>query len=175
MNKYSFLILLFLLNLSFSSCEEDESEQLKNEVEQYMADLQAGKYDNAMELPPFTLEAIPTLLQYSENKRVITRFPRNPVSSYSNPNCTLGLYALWTVESIRLRYAQPDEPLAGRFPSLNPNLARRSTFVFNPEEREMAQEAAAAAYQAWWQRSQTLDYYSLMEIDPLQNTDFYWF
>ncbi|MEK6478786.1 DUF4943 family protein [Catalinimonas sp. 4WD22] len=175
MKTFYSLLLLSCMCVFFSSCEEDESEQLKNEVEQYMADLQAGKLDNAIELPPFTLEAIPTLLQYSENKLVITRFPRNPISSSITPECTVGLYALWIVESIRLRYAQPDEPLVGRFPSLNPNLARSSTFVFNPEEREMAQDTAAAAYQAWWQRSQTLDYSSLMEIDPLQNSDFYWF
>lgn len=175
MKTFYSLFLLYCMCIFLSSCEEDESEQLRNDVAQYMADLQAGKLNNAIELPPFTLEAIPTLLQYSENKGVITRFPRNPISSFSNPDCTVGLYALWLVESIRLRYARPDEPSTGRFPSLNPKLASNNNRVLEDEERAMAQDAAAAAYQDWWQRSQTLDYNSLMEIDPLQNTDFYWF
>ncbi|MDF9796978.1 hypothetical protein OKW21_002241 [Catalinimonas alkaloidigena] len=175
MKNFSSFILLFFLSFSYLSCEKNESEQLRNEVEQYMFDLQAGKYDNAVELPAFTTEAIPTLLNYRNNKHLITDFPRNPISSLYNPNCTVGLYTLWIVESIRLRYAQPDKALSGGFPSLTPNLARRSKHVFNPEELEEAQEAAATAYQNWWLDSQSTDLYNQMQIDPLQNTDFYWF
>jgi hypothetical protein len=162
------------LLLSLISCQDDDIQANQSEVDNYMARLQSGDYE-AMELPPFTPEAIPALLRYSDGRKLITQFPRNPISSAYHPDCRLGLFALWTIESIRQTYIQADNKMPGRFPSLNPELAKRETYVYNPAEREVAQQAATVAYQAWWSRSQSISIDELMQIDPLADTEYLWY
>lgn len=166
-------ILGLCLLLALMGCQEDEQKLNQTEVEKYIARLQSGDYDE-MALPPFTHEAIPALLSYRNSTELITSFPRNPISSAYSPDCTLGMYTLWTIESIRLSHLAADTLMPGRFPSLNPILARRNAAELQWIEREEAQSAASAAYYAWWLHAQHMNLDIHMQTDPLADTDYRW-
>ncbi len=170
MKRIYILVILLLLNIV--SCREDDTQKDKSAVDVYIERLQSGQYD-AMELPPFIAETIPDLLKYINNTKRITQFPRNPLSSFSSPDCTVGLYALWTIESIRVTYTQNDQ-FPGRFPSLSPHLAEQTEDGLVRIHSSVAQQAVANTYEAWWNRSQQVGFYDLMEINPLESTDYRW-
>ncbi len=170
MKKIHILAILLLLNLI--SCREDDTQKDKSAVDLYIERLQSGQYD-AVEMPPFTAETIPDLLKYRNNTQRITQFPRNPLSSFSIPDCTIGMYALWTIESIRVTYTQIDQ-FPGRFPSLNPYVAEQTEDGLVRIDSSMAQQDVAKAYQVWWNRSQQVGLYDLMEINPLESTAYQW-
>ncbi len=162
------------MGLILFGCADDES-AVSNEVNDYVAGLLSGKYENATELPAFTTEAIPYLLAYRNDTRKITKFPRNPLSSYAALESTVGMYTLWAIESVRELIAPSGGAvLPGRFPSLNPVLAQFEADGPRIAETSVAQPVAAAAYQAWWQQSQSLGVDELMRIDPLESTDYSW-
>lgn len=162
------------LGLILLGCADDES-PVAREVDDYVAGLRSGKYENAMELPAFTVEAIPYLLAYRNDARTITQFPRNPLSSYAVLESTVGMYALWTIESVRESLAPSRSmPFPGRFPSLNPVLAQFEADGPRITEASVAQPVAATAYQAWWQQGQSLGVDELMKIDPLESVDYSW-
>ncbi len=162
------------LGLILFGCADDES-SVSNEVDDFMAGLRSGKFENATGLPAFTVEAIPYLLAYRNDTRKVTQFPRNPLSSFIATELTMGIYALWTIESIRASVAPSGGAVfPGRFPSPNPVLAQFGGDGPSTAETLAAQPLAAAAYQAWWQQSQSVGVDELMTIDPLEITDFRW-
>ena len=168
------LLSFLLVALVFFGCSEDES-PVARQVNDFVDGLLSGNYENTMELPNFTVEAIPYLLAYRNDTRTITRFPRNPVSSRGGLESTVGIYALWTIESIREAIAPSGGvTLPGRFPSLNPELAQGEDDERQRLNTSMAQPVAAAAYQAWWQQVQSLGVDELMKIDPLERVDYSW-
>ncbi len=118
----TFTICIFLM--SFLGCDKNETEDLNNvDVKRYVELLKEGKY-NSMDLPSFTYNDIPALLKYSNEFQIITDFPVNGISSMIMPECSLGMYVLWTIESIRAM-AIDSEYLIGRFPSQNPIVQKR--------------------------------------------------
>jgi hypothetical protein len=93
--KYT-LILLGLI--SVAGCDKetpDPSGPLT--VENYVELLRNSQYES-LELPAFTAEDIPALLEYRNEKELITDYPVNFISSYGMPECRLGIYILWTIE-----------------------------------------------------------------------------
>lgn len=170
--KTAIQVLSFCLLFSLLGCQEDDMQASQSEVDRYVARLQSGQYE-AMELPAFTLEAIPALLTYRNSTEIISSFPRNPISSFHNAESALGMYILWTIESIRQSYVS-NEGLPGRFPSLNPRLAKRDAIELNIADEEESQQIAAQAYYEWWENSSRLDTETLMQTDPLEDTDYYW-
>ena len=84
--------------ITFFSCKEKEVKQ--TEVEKYVLSLKSNQFEN-VELPAFTYKDIDELLKYRNERDTITKFPRNPISSLYQEDCTLGVYILWTIESIR--------------------------------------------------------------------------
>lgn len=84
-------------------CAQADSENIAPgnlSVEKYVELLETGKYDT-IGLPSFTYKDIPGLLKYRNNKQIIIDFPVNPFSSFAGYECKLGVYVLWTIESIR--------------------------------------------------------------------------
>ena len=166
--------LLFCLSLiSILGCEKNESEDLKNlEVEKYVEQLKNGEYES-LDLPEFTFKDIPALLKYRNETQIISNYPINWISSMHGPSCRLGIYVLWTIESIRA-VAIDSEYLIGRFPSQNPILSKRhadeSELVYDDESHE----TAAKAYFDWWEKNKNKTFDEFNIIAPLLETEYRW-
>jgi hypothetical protein len=160
---------LFLLT-SLSALIGCEKQGDNPEVEIYINQLKTNSY-KAYELPAFKPADIPALLKYRNSTMTITNFPHNGISSLWAPDCKLGMYVLWTIESIRAVEIN-SKYLIGRFPSQNPILAFRASRELDLVYDNKSQEEAAKAYYEWWYSSYIL--VDKMNIDPLENTDYRW-
>ena len=164
---------LFILLFSLLSCNKDDVGDINNiEVDKYIEMLKAGEYE-FWELPPFTAEDIPALLQYRNETQMITRFPRNLLSSYGMPECKLGMYVLWTIESIRA-VAIKSKYLTGRFPSQNPVLFIRTSDGLQMDNTDESHAVAAKVYFDWRNENKHKDFEEFKNIDPLAETDYRW-
>jgi hypothetical protein len=165
--KKNVVILLTIAMTSFLGCEKEIDNP---EVETYINQLESNSY-TSFELPEFQPSDIPALLQYRNETKMIKDFPRNGISSLYMSECTLGMYVLWTIESIRAVEIQ-SEYLIGRFPSQNPILALRSATELKLVHDEKSQTEAAKAYNNWWNSVHIFK--DKMKIDPLKDTDYRW-
>jgi len=152
--------------LAFSGCEKISD---NIEVEEYVDQLKNGQMES-FELPAFTSSDIPALLRYRNETTIITEFPRNPISSLWQTECKLGMYVLWTIESIRAVETN-SEYLIGRFPSQNPVLALRDAPELQIVFTDESHSEAAKAYLKWWN---TFTLGDKMKIDPLRDTKYRW-
>ncbi|MCB0707541.1 MAG: DUF4943 family protein [Saprospiraceae bacterium] len=168
--------LLFLTLISITallSCDKTEKlDPADLDVEKYIELLKADKYDST-ELPPFSYKDIPALLEYRNDKEVITDFPRNGISSFWQSECNLGMYALWTIESIRA-VSINSEFLIGRFPSLNPILQKIAGDWSGEAYSSAAHEIASKAYFDWWEENKQKEFDAFKDIDPLNGTEYRW-
>src|SRR5690606_34297895 len=134
-HQFIWILCGFLLLLSCKNEDHDPESNLN--VSQYIEALKSNQY-HADKLPEFDYKDIPALLEYRNETQFITEFPRNPISSYYGPECSLGMYVLWTIESIRARSINSEYLVMG-FPSQNPILEREdaegSEFVRSEERR----------------------------------------
>lgn len=123
----TFRYLFFLISLlGLISCDKKDNEDTNNlDVKTYIELLKSNRYDS-INLPAFSYKDIPALLQYRNETQIISNFPHNPISSLIGPDCKLGIYVLWTIESIRA-VSIKSEYLIYRFPSQNPILAYRNS------------------------------------------------
>jgi hypothetical protein len=87
------------------------------------------------------------------------------------PECRLGMYVLWTIESVRAVQIN-SERLVGRFPSLNPILALNAASQMELVNDDKSQMEAAKAYYEWWYSAYLLS--DKMRMNPLKNTDYSW-
>jgi hypothetical protein len=153
--------------ISISGCEK----QIDNpDVESFINQLKSSSYTD-FELPAFQPSDIPALLMYRNESIMIEDFPRNGISSLWMSECKLGMYVLWTIESIRAVEIQ-SEYLIGRFPSQNPILALRSSDELELVYDDKSHSEAAKAYNDWWHSINIFK--DKMKIDPLKNTDYKW-
>lgn len=156
--------------ICFLGCDDNDSGNLnKLTVDRYVELLKEGKYDS-FELPDFTYQDIPALMEYRNETQVIVNFPVNGISSLSLPDCKLGIYVLWTIESIRAVAIDSDN-LIGRFPSQNPIVEKREA-PFEMDDGNQAHEIVSKSYYDWWIKSKDFD--ELRHIDPLSNTEYRW-
>jgi len=166
MKKYIKLTLLAVL-LGIIGCEKQGDNP---EVETYIDQLRTNTYE-ANELPLFKPSDIPALLNYRNETMVISEFPHNWISSLWEPECKLGMYILWTIESIRAVEIK-SESLIGRFPSQNPILALRSSTELELVFDDKSHKEAAQAYYNWYHSLNIFK--DKMKIDPLKETDYRW-
>ena len=162
-------IKLIMLTALFGliGCEKQEDNP---EVETYINQLKSNSYE-AFELPAFKPSDIPALLNYRNETMIISNFPHNGISSLWAPECKLGMYVLWTIESIRAVEIK-SEYLIGRFPSQNPILALRSSTELKLVSDDKSQNEAAKAYYDWYHSVHIFK--DKMKIDPLKDTDYRW-
>jgi len=163
-------IALSIMSLILWGCGDKETDNL--DVETYVESLRQGTYD-ALELPEFTGEDIPALLAYSTETDVITNFPANPISSYYDPECKLGMYVLWTIESIRAISIE-SEFLIGRLPSLNPIIKLREE-PFDVENNNERMLEISVAYNNWYNNINEQPFSEFKFVDPLEATDYRWY
>ena len=145
--KYLGLLIFFLLFSGLVRCDKEEAIDPENiTVERYLNLLSADKYDE--EMPALSPSDIPALIEYRDDIRIITKYPRNPISSFYNPEIKLGIFVLWTIESIRAVEIE-SEYLVMRYPSLNPFFVTRNGGLLEPKDA-IAHKTAADAYYNWW-------------------------
>ena len=157
-----------LLTLLCFSCEK--TEYVEYDVDEYIQQLHNGKYDS-YELPEFTTKHISGLLEYRNDTTIINNFPHNPISSLWLEECRLGIFVLWTIESIRVVEIQSDS-LYGRFPSLNPYINITNPDLMMPYIPSTAHKITADAYYDWWHDDSVLEI--KLERDPLTQTPYSW-
>lgn len=167
---------LFFVLISLTaiiSCKKSESEVKTNiSVERYIELLKANQYDS-LNLPEYTYQDIPALLKYRNETQIISNFPHNGISSLYAPDCKLGMYVLWTIESIRA-VAINSEYLILRFPSQNPILALRVVDELSLVYSDESHQIAAKAYFNWWENNKQKNFNTFKNIDPLKSTDYKW-
>lgn len=163
-----------ILTLIFvsTSCEKTNLNNMN--VKTYLKLLKSGSYDfndsNGLpNLPPFEPKDIPELLTYANDTYIVTKYPHNPISSYIGPDPRLGIFVLWTIESIRLSSPGIDH-FWGRFPSQSPTLMFKGSVL--TIDVETAHKTASKAYLNWWNSS--ADFEQIKNINPLENTDYGW-
>ena len=167
------LFFVFISLTAIISCKKSDSEVKTNiSVERYIELLKANQYDS-LNLPVFTYQDIPALLKYRNETQIITNFPHNGISSLYAPDCTLGMYVLWTIESIRA-VAINREYLIMRFPSQNPILALRVADELSLVHSDESHQVAAKAYFDWWENNKEKSFDEFKNIDPLKTTDYRW-
>jgi hypothetical protein len=164
--RFMFKLFFLIILTALASCENTTNLG----VEEYISQLKSNQY-TSHELPDFKPSDIPALLNYRNDTKVITNFPHNGISSLWAPECKLGMYVLWTIESIRAVEIN-SENLIGRFPSQNPILAMRDASELQLVFDEKSHKEAAKAYFEWWNSAYLLS--DKMRIDPLKNTDYRW-
>lgn len=165
----TFILLIAFVGLI--SC--DDNKEISNvTVDKYVELLKANQYDS-INLPAFTYNDIPTLLKYRNDTQVITNFPHNGISSLYAPNCTLGMYVLWTIESIRA-VSINSKYLIMRFPSQNPILALRDSVDLMLVNDDTSHKIAAKAYFDWWENNKQKNFGEFKHIDPLVETKYKW-
>lgn len=173
MKANSILIGLSMLACLTNSCDDNSNNLKESEsVETYIELLKSNQYDS-MDLPSLPYRDIPTLLEYRNETQLITNYPHNPISSLYRPECTLGMYVLWTIESIRA-VSINSQHLIKRFPSQNPILALRNSAGLILVSDNTSHTIAAKSYFDWWNDNTHRDFNSLKNIDPLDNTDYKW-
>lgn len=158
--------LIFAL-IGFSGCEKHTDNP---EVDMYIDQLISGKYES-YELPDFSTSDISALLKYRNETTIITDFPHNPISSFWQSECKLGMIVLWTIESIRAVEID-SEYLIGRFPSQNPVLALRDAPELHMVFDDKSHKEAARAYNDWWNAFHPFK--GDISIDPLRKTKYRW-
>lgn len=174
MKTLNFLIIMVSLTILIS-CNKNDTEEYPDpnpNVEKYIELLKSNQYDS-LNLPAFTYLDIPALLKYRNETQIITNFPHNGISSLYAPDCTLGMYVLWTIESIRA-VAINSEYLIMRFPSQNPILALRAVDELSLVYTNESHQIAAKAYFDWWQNNKQKNFDKFKNIDPLISTDYRW-
>lgn len=166
-----FIILITLIG--FISCEKDDAEVANNiSVDKYIELLKLNQYDS-LDLPEFGYNDIPELLKYRNETQIINNFPHNLISSLYAPECKLGMYVLWTIESIRA-VAIDSEYLIMRFPSQNPILALRNSEELSLVYDNISHETAAESYLNWWENNKHKDFDEFKSINPLSDTNYKW-
>ena len=145
-------IISLLALVLVTACGKTEAQRQKDEVDAYMAGLLDGKYESQLGMKLFAPAQIPALLSYANDEREVNP-PANPVSSYLSAS-SLGMYALWLVEGIRVAESDGEKPKAFLgYPSLNPLLfdeQENSPVYYGSESYSATQRKAADAYRAWW-------------------------
>ena len=159
--------LVFCLATLFLSIGCNLQSSNLSDVESFVKELKEESAET-FESPDFGSEDIAELLEYSGETTIVSTFPRNPLSSFYQDEVHLGIYILWTIESIRMR--EIDDPAFYLFASLNPRLIRVSTGEL--EDQGFILSEVADAYTAWWNSGQEVE--EKLQISPLEDLDLAW-
>jgi hypothetical protein len=176
--KYIF-ILLTVCSLTFYSCLPEEYANHQGpdfdeymSVEEYINFLVDNKYNHTF-IPILSPEDIPPLLEISQSKILIDKFPRNPLSSYGQNEVKLGFVALWSIESIRKSYNITDMDRYGRFPSSN-SVPVMTDLNYQINESDSILDFMVEQYKNWWDKNKLSDFNYYRFINPLESTGLRW-
>lgn len=148
------------------SCEKND---IKYNADEYMDKVKSETYSD-MFLPDLEPQDISSLLKYRDDKTILKKFPTNPISSLIGDSVTVGIIALWTIESIRISELNGDTSAYKRFPSLNPMILDTNSIFTN---KFSLQDNVAKRYYNWWSQTD-LSQVEKLQINPLQGSRFVW-
>lgn len=160
----SFFILLI------HGCDTKIDSIPKNQVEEYIFELQANQYQE-FKFPSFSASHISQLLEFG-NETIPTRtFPHNPVVCYmTEAETKVGVVVLWTIESIRRSFLEDSEELI--YPSADPLLIMNDPQNEDYNYYHGYHIKAYEAYKKWWQLELPLG--EKMKINPLGDSTLKW-
>lgn len=159
-------IVHLILVVILIGCEKNDKQ---DKAEEYMDKIVSETYSD-MFLPDLEPDDISTLLKYRNEKTNLQVFPVNPISSFICDSVTVGIIALWTIESIRISELNGDTSDFMRFPSLNPMLLDTTRITANKSE---LQDSASERYYNWWYQSNLMLSEKLI-MNPLHGSDIVW-
>lgn len=123
-------------------------------LQEMLLSLKANQWNYAI-LPQLSWQDVPALLAVAGDTTIITKYPKNPTSTYQPKHARVGLVALWLVEAIRkMEMRGSADDLQNLIPpSRAPILGTREG---NPSGHNTAEQIlrAQAAYQAWYEAVQ---------------------
>lgn len=152
----------------FTACSKED--KTKSDVKTFIEQVQNNKYLES-NLPNFTPDAIPILLERANDFREIENFPVNPASSHGFSKKTIGECLLWTIEHIRLHYGNYNNGY--QFPSLIPVLFNSSDELHYDLSISQLTEAVKL-YSVWWNANTNTNFEELRLINPLVSSSFKW-
>ena len=161
-----FLLFCAVVSFYFVSCN-DQNRNL-SEVENFVETLKENKAEG-FEAPDFNVDHISELLNFRNEQMIISNFPRNPVSSFYLEEVAIGIYILWTIESIRMEAI--NDPDFHLYASLNPKIVQLNTGGEMIDQSNIL-PVAAEAYFEWWNSNLSIE--EKLQISPLENLDLIW-
>jgi hypothetical protein len=142
-----------------------EQQTKEQKVKKLFDSMRSGKYAE-FEFPRLDLTDVPTLLGFADSTKTLTTFPRNPLSSQLELQCSEGMVALWLIEGVRQ---------GSKYPSLNALCFKGKVEGTDwTKASEDNHKEVAKAYRAWWEKAKTLMPEKAKAIDPLKDTGLSW-
>ncbi len=163
-------ILLMLVGYSLSA-QVDPLSVVSQDVESFVSQLKNENYSSIF-LPDFDARHIPFLLEYIDQDQKIYTFPVNPLSSFKQDECQLGIFVMWVIESIRLRAIEMRPAKIEWYPSNNPMIQRYIRPDFWKANTRGIHITASKAYKQWWEAAKTPE--EKFAENPLQGTKLSW-
>lgn len=174
MGRLGNMILFMVLLLTLSSCGSSTMDFNHPDVDLFVKQLKAGTYktkspEGFVEVPNFSSQDIPKLLEYSTDLTIIPSFPLPPISPNVAGDIKLGECMLWIVESIRI----------GDYASLGCHMVRVNADNYEAQYFLTDEEIidASVHYKSWWEnRSYPKTRWSVDPCfdDPLCGTGYQW-
>ena len=170
------ILSLFSILLSLSACNQMGSNfRADNEaVDEYIASLKSGslEFTNFFHFHNFTENDISALIEYLDDRTVISNFPRNPISSLYLGESEVRIIVMWIIESIRI--SDPEDHVFERYPSQNPLLYDKEAESFINSYESDAYNVAAKAYKKWGNKVTSYNWNTSRKTDPLKDTNYSW-
>ncbi len=157
------LIICSFLSLVFIGCNNKDKLTI---VDTFIEDLKQSS--TKIVIPDFDVNDIAELLNFRNDQFITSNFPVNPLSSYYMEEVTVGMYVLWTIESVRMEEIK--DPNFYLFASLNPRVLTESTGA--TVDQNMILHDVAKAYFDWWNSNLPIE--DKLKINPLQVLDLRW-
>jgi hypothetical protein len=128
-----------------------------------------GSFTDENRPPKLTWEDAESLMIMGKSTRKLTSFPVNPLSSFAIGEACEGVVALWLLEQIRTEneFYHSLNPLC-----LSKDGEREGDFAARSFTN---QPRLVEAYQAWWAKASEVDEEDAKAIEPLADSDLYWY
>lgn len=147
--------------------KDDPQPKVENQRVKKLFDAMRNGKNPEVEFPRLDLTDVPALLELADSTKMLKSFPRNPLSSQFERQCSEGMVALWLIEGVRK---------GSKYPSLNALCFKDGVQVNDwTAESEANHKEVAKAYRAWWKKARTLTPEKANEINPLTGTSLHWY
>ncbi len=152
-------------------------------IDELLSSIKSNTFSNSSTLE-IGWQDIPLLMLLIEDTTVISRFPRNLKSKFYLHKNTVGIVAMWLIESIRLNMTR--KKTKGWYASSLPILKNIDDIQLDrttedgrgfliPTNSYKKQMQAADYYTNWWQEVRSLEPSKAAKIQPIDKNQMEWF